>query len=215
MKNPLKTFETYSQEVNKSLKLTNSKKVDELAGRLYVALKESHKIIILGNGGSAANAMHIGGDYIKTFSLLGLKPRISTPADNVCFLTATSNDVDFNESYKIYLDSVLEKNSIVIFLSGSGNSINLVKCCNSKIFTSLKEFESWSITAFEGGKISKLTDKFLHIPTKDMEVAEDLQLIIFHYIKQKLYLEIINSEDYQEIIDSNKYYKRTILNEIS
>ncbi len=215
MQESLKTFQKYSKEVTESLQSIDSIKIDDLANKMFIALKESNKIIILGNGGSAANAIHIAGDYMKTFSLLGLKPRISTPFDNLCFLTAASNDVDYSESYKIYLDSVLEKSSIVIFLSGSGNSINLIKCCNSKIFNSLKEFESWSITAFEGGKISKLTDEFLHIPTRDMEVAEDMQLIIFHYMKQKLYQEIIKSSDYQESSDSNKYYKRTILNEVS
>ena len=46
---------------------------------------------------------------MKTFSLLGLRPRISTPFDNLCFLTAASNDVDYSESFKIYLNSVIEK----------------------------------------------------------------------------------------------------------
>tara|TARA_B100000941_G_scaffold266884_1_gene222468 strand:+ start:287 stop:934 length:648 start_codon:yes stop_codon:yes gene_type:complete len=215
MKNLDLTFENYSSEVNNSLKSIDSKKIDLFANKLQKALQESNKIIILGNGGSAANALHIAGDYMKTFSLLGLRPRISTPFDNLCFLTAASNDVDYSESFKIYLDSVIEKKSIIIFLSGSGNSINLIKCCNSKNINASKGVESWSIAAYEGGKISKLTTDFLHIPTKNMEIAEDMQLIIFHYIKQKIYYEVINDEKYENQINSDKYYKRTILNEVS
>jgi len=215
MKNFDLTFENYSSEVNNSLKNIDNKKIDLFANKLQKALQESNKIIILGNGGSAANAIHIAGDYMKTFSLLGLRPRISTPFDNLCFLTAASNDVDYSESFKIYLNSVIEKKSIIIFLSGSGNSINLIKCFNSKNINTSKGVESWSITAYEGGKISKLTTDFLHIPTKNMEIAEDMQLIIFHYIKQKIYHEVINDENYENQINTDKYYKRTILNEVS
>ena len=48
-----------------------------------------------------------------------------------------------------------------------------------------------------------------------MEIAEDMQLIIFHYIKQKIYHEVINDENYENQINTDKYYKRTILNEVS
>lgn len=215
MEEPIKTFKDYSSKVTECLKNLSSPKIDYLEKSLYNALKKSNKIIFLGNGGSAANAIHIAGDYMKTFSVLGLKPKISTPFDNLCFLTAVSNDIDYTESFRIYLDSIIESNSIIIFLSGSGNSINLVKCCNSKIFNSFKNTESWSITAFEGGKISSLTDQFLHIPTKDMEVAEDMQLMIFHYIKQKIFQEINKNGDARKSASSDKYFKRTILNEIS
>ena len=215
MGDSIKTFQNYSSEVTKCLRKLNSKKITLLENKIYQALTKSKKIVFLGNGGSAANSLHIAGDYIKTFSLLGLKPRISTPCDNLCFLTAASNDVDYTETFRIYLESMLEDNSVIIFLSGSGNSLNLIKCCNSKIFSNFKDSESWSITAFEGGKISRLTDEFLHIPTKDMEVAEDLQLIIFHYIKQKIYQEITKSGDFKKSSNCDKYFKRTILNEIS
>ena len=81
---------------------------------------------------------------------------------------------------------MIENHSRIIFLSGSGNSINLIKCFNSSSLKSSKGVLTWSITAFKGGKISKLTKNFLHIPTINMEIAEDIQLIIFHYIKTKL-----------------------------
>ena len=208
-------FEQYSLELNKSLKNIDRLQLENLEKKLSIAIKESKKIIIMGNGGSAANAIHIAGDYMKTFSLLGLRPKISTPCDNLCFLTAASNDIDYSDSFRIYLDSVIEEDTIIIFLSGSGNSINLIKCCNSKNIKSYKNCNSWSITGFKGGKISKLTDYFIHIPTLNMEIAEDIQLIIFHFIKQRIHNEVINDKTLKKNVASEKYYKRTILNEVS
>ena len=63
-------FEQYSLELNKSLKNVDRLKLENLEKKLSIAIKESKKIIIMGNGGSAANAIHIAGDYMKTFSLL-------------------------------------------------------------------------------------------------------------------------------------------------
>jgi len=169
----------------------------------------------MGNGGSAANAIHIVGDYMKTFSFLGYKPRISTPFDNACFLTAVSNDSDFNESFYLYLRSVIEKDSIIIMLSGSGNSINLIKCFNDNFIKKTKGTESWSLTGFNGGKLSKLSDKWIHLPTMDMEAAEDMQMIIFHYIKKVVYNKLSDNKNNFDDLNNDRYYKRTILDEIS
>lgn len=209
------TFHQYFNELSKSSNLIDTKNINFLINKLQEAIKNSRKIIIMGNGGSAANAIHIAGDYLKTFSLLGFKPRFSTPIDNICFLTAASNDIDYTEAYKIYLDTMIENNTLIIFLSGSGNSMNLIKCFNSKALKSIKGVETWSVSAYKGGKISKLTDNFLHIPTLNMEIAEDLQLILFHFIKQKLVDIFLEDKDSRRVINNDKYHKRTVLDEVS
>ena len=76
----------------------------------------------------------------------------------------------------------------VLFLSGSGNSINLVKALSS-IKSDLKNkryLKTISLSAYGGGSISKLVDIALSFEIDDMEIAEDIQLIVFHYLKQKL-----------------------------
>ena len=80
---------------------------------------------------------------------------------------------------------------------------------------SSKGLLTWSITAFKGGKISKLTKNFLHIPTLNMEIAEDIQLIIFHYIKTKLVEIFYRDKECRKILNNDKYFKRTILDQIS
>lgn len=208
-------FESYSYEIINCLKRVDKKKIEELSNKLLYGIKESKKIIFMGNGGSAANAVHIAGDYMKTFSFLGYKPRISTPFDNPCFLTAVSNDSDYNDSILLYLRSFIENDAIIIMLSGSGNSINLIKCFNENLIHNTKGAESWSLTGFKGGKLSKLSDKWIHLPTMDMEAAEDMQIMIFHYIKKYIYDNLGKNKDNFNDLNSERYIKRTILNEIS
>ena len=100
----------------------------------------------------------------------------------------------------------------IIFLSGSGNSSNLVKCA-----LKAKEYgiNTASITGYDGGKLSEICKTSVNFKIYDMEIAEDMQLIIFHYIKQKIYYDVINDEKYENQINTDKYYKRTILNEVS
>ena len=75
--------------------------------------------------------------------------------------------------------------------------------------------ETWSLTAYEGGRISKLTSHWIHLPTHNMEIAEDLHLIVFHFIKQKLYYQFSNTEKSKKSLNDDRYFKRTILNEVS
>ena len=209
------SFSKYSKELSIALNSIEKSNIDKLTSSIKKAILKSYKIVILGNGGSAANATHIAGDYMKTFGMLGYKPNLSTPSDNLCFLTAVSNDSNYNDSFQIYLESVIEPKSLIIFLSGSGNSINLIKSLNSKSLKTLKGIETWSVSAYNGGKISKLTQYWLHLPTLNMEIAEDIQLIVFHYIKQKLYFQLSNKLNLKNKYENNRYFKRTILNEVS
>jgi len=209
------SFSKYSKELSIALDSIDKSNIDKLTLSIKKALLKKYKIIILGNGGSAANATHIAGDYMKTFGMLGYKPNLSTPSDNLCFITAVSNDSNYNDSFQIYLESVIEPKSLIIYLSGSGNSINLIKSLNSQSLNTLKGIETWSISAYKGGKISKLTKYWLHLPTLNMEIAEDIQLIIFHYIKQKLYFQLSNKMNLKNKYENNRFFKRTILNEVS
>jgi len=209
------SFSKYSKELSIALNSIDKSNIYKLTLSIKKAILKNYKIIILGNGGSAANATHIAGDFMKTFGMLGYKPNLSTPSDNLCFITAVSNDSNYNDSFLIYLESVIEPKSLIIYLSGSGNSINLIKSLNSQSLKTLKGIETWSVSAYKGGKISKLTKYWLHLPTTNMEIAEDIQLIIFHYIKQKLFFQLNNKLNLNNKYENNRFFKRTILNEVS
>ena len=177
-------FSAYSNRLINALSTINQDCLNELYNQIYLCINSNKSIYILGNGGSHANATHIAGDYLKTFAVGGMKLKISNPLNNSCFLTAASNDISFEDSYSILFNSILGNNDLVIYLSGSGNSMNLVKCARSgKKIDGLYQV---ALTAYNGGALSKEVDLSLHCKIDDMEIAEDVQLIVFHYLKQKL-----------------------------
>ena len=196
-------FEEYAKKIGQALELVKQKEVDQLFSQIDKKIGTKSNIFLLGNGGSQANAHHISGDFIKTFSMVGLKLKISCLADNVCHLTAASNDLSFEDSYAMLVDNIIDKDDLIIYLSGSGNSLNLVKCARKAKNSRIKQA---AIVGFTGGALKKIVDYPVHVDFDDMEISEDIQLSIFHYIKQRLmdkYVDVFNE------VDISKYRKRT------
>ena len=162
-------------------------------------IKEVH---VLGNGGSSANAHHIVGDYAKTFALYGTNLKMNCLSDNSCFLTAASNDLDFSEVYELLIGSRITRGDVIIMLSGSGNSMNLVKGARA---AKKGNITIASITGYDGGVLSEISDISINIPVDDMEMAEDAQIIIMHYIKQRL-CELLSQDG--KALRMDKYEKR-------
>ena len=174
----------YKKRLEETLSYINEDDINSLNQLIESYMGKKSEIHILGNGGSAANANHINGDFTKTFTGASNTIRINSFADNSCFLTAASNDIDFSEAFSILIPGRINKNDLVIFLSGSGNSVNLVKCARKAKEHNINTF---CITGYQGGELNKICKNRIHIPVKDMEIIEDLQLIIFHCIKQNLF----------------------------
>ncbi len=203
MKSNKYLFKDYSTRIRSAFDNVDQYQVDDLFNQIDSLLGSNSNIYLLGNGGSQANAHHISGDFMKTFSMVGLKLKISCLADNVCHLTAASNDISFEDSYAMLVNNIIDKDDFIIYLSGSGNSLNLVKCARKARNSGIKQA---AILGFTGGALKKLVDYPVHVNFSDMEISEDIQLSIFHYIKQRLmkkYNEIFND------VDISKYRKRT------
>jgi len=199
------TLHLYINRLTSALSLIDQERVCELRSAIESRLDGTSSIYILGNGGSAANAHHITGDYTKTFALKRQHLHIECLSDNNCYLTAASNDLDFSEIYEVLVGSRIRSNDLLILLSGSGNSMNLVKAaraaCRLNVIVS-------SITAFSGGALKDLSNIPIHVPIDDMEVAEDIQMIIMHHIKQDLCRTIDFLKKEEPDVFMNKYYKR-------
>ncbi len=202
-------FRDYAKQLIKALDLVDQNQIDKFFNVFNSYVGSNSNIYLLGNGGSQANAHHISGDFIKTFSLAGLKLKISCLADNVCHLTAASNDLSYDDAYSILIDNLIDKGDFLIYLSGSGNSINLVKCARKAKSRNIKQA---ALTGFNGGALKEIVDYPIHIQFDDMEICEDIQLSIFHYIKQRL---ISKYSDYFTNLDLPKYQKRTLEDLIS
>ena len=202
-------FKDYAQELINALALVNQEQIDNFFSIFDSYFGSGSNIYLLGNGGSQANAHHISGDFIKTFSLAGLKLKISCLADNVCHLTAASNDLSYDDAYAMLIDNLIDKEDLLIYLSGSGNSLNLVKCARK---AKLRNIKQAALTGFNGGALNQIVDYPIHIKFDDMEICEDIQLSIFHYIKQRLMYKYSGNFENLEL---PKYQKRTLEDLIS
>ena len=198
-------FQDYVHRLIEVIPAIEEETINRLSTEILKRIDGSGSVFILGNGGSAANAHHITGDYTKTFALKGQHLRIECLSDNNCYLTAASNDLDFSEVYEVLVGTRIQAQDLLILLSGSGNSMNLVKAARAAL---KKDITLASITAYSGGALKQLSHISIHVPIDDMEIAEDFQMIIMHHIKQKLCAIIDESPTPRLQLQMPKYSKR-------
>ena len=142
---------------------------------------------VCGNGGSAASAAHVGCDFGKTAAHSGAKPlKAVSLSDNTAFMTAIGNDLSFDETFSRQLENVAASGDVVLLISGSGNSENLLRAAQLSRARGAKVV---GLLGFDGGKLKALCDEFLLIPSDQYGVIEDLHMAVAHiltfYLKQK------------------------------
>lgn len=144
-------------------------------------------IWVCGNGGSAASAAHVGCDFGKTAARPGAKPlKCVSLSDNTAFMTAIGNDLSFDETFSRQLANVVAKGDVVLLISGSGNSANLVAAAKRARRAGARVV---SLLGFDGGRLKSLSDEVLLIPSDQYGVIEDLHMAVAHiltfYLKQR------------------------------
>jgi len=162
--------------------------VEKLALHLHQARLDGRKVFICGNGGSAANALHIANDLhygIGSCSNGNELPGIRVEAlpSNTALITCLANDKGFENIFSQQLTTKATRGDILIVLSGSGNSPNIVKAL--EIGKSL-HMTSFAVLGYSGGLCYELADIPIHFAINDMQIAEDIQLIVGHICMQWL-----------------------------
>ena len=178
----------YLNKVRKALDTIDTQALADLSEILDKARIEGRNIYIFGNGGSSATASHITGDFLKGISYqLDKRFKIMCLSDNTPALTAIANDLDYADIFVEQLKAFAKKDDIVIGISGSGNSSNVVKALE---YANDIEAFTVAISGYKGGKIKEIAKHNIHIPINDMEVVEDIHMMIFHALKQDLIFKI-------------------------
>ena len=160
----------------------------ERIARLVEATRAAGRFVwVCGNGGSAASAAHVGCDFGKTAAVKGRKPlKAISLCDNTAFMTAIGNDLSFDETFSRQLENVAVRGDLVLLISGSGNSPNLLRAAK---LARAKGAKVVSLLGFDGGKLKALSDEFLLVPSDQYGVVEDLHMAIAHvltfFLKQK------------------------------
>jgi D-sedoheptulose 7-phosphate isomerase len=177
----------YITKLNQSIDLLkkNQFHIQNLSDALAVALKNRNNIFLIGNGGSAGNANHIANDFLYGAGVsnnnIGLN--VESLAANPSVISCLANDCGYENVFSLQLKSKAKKNDILISLSGSGNSPNILSAikCAKEI-----EMNDFAILGFDGGEAKKCSKHPIHFPINDMQLAEDLQLIVLHICMQSL-----------------------------
>ena len=162
--------------------------ISELSKSLIQAWKNKQQVFICGNGGSGANALHIANDLFYGVGACGAEPiipglRVEALTANTAIMTCLANDTGYENIFSKQLVVKANKNDLLIVLSGSGNSPNVVNALATARELGMR---SYAIVAFCGGRCKELADQAIHFPINDMQVAEDTQLIIGHLCMQWL-----------------------------
>ncbi len=165
-----------------------NKKIFILANSLKDVWSSGNNVFLCGNGGSAGNANHIANDLIYGTGNCGTGSkingiRVNALSSNPAILTCLGNDIGFENIFSYQLSVQAQENDMLIALSGSGNSPNIVSAISKANKIGLKTF---AILAFDGGKCKEIAKYPMHFAIKDMQIAEDIQLIIGHLCMQWL-----------------------------
>lgn len=180
----VQSFRGYAARLDRALQAADWLAVEALAQAILEAWTSGRRLFICGNGGSAANALHLANDLHYGIGA-GRRPglRVQALSANVSVVTCLANDLGYDEVFSRQLAVDGCAGDILLVLSGSGNSPNVLKAIEQARTMGIKSF---GILGFSGGKAKDLVDIPIHFAVDDMQVSEDAQMAVGHMIMQWL-----------------------------
>jgi D-sedoheptulose 7-phosphate isomerase len=157
--------------------------VDRIAAELLAAYRDGRTVFIFGNGGSAATASHFACDLSKgattRIPAAAKKFRVIALTENTSLITAWANDSNYEDIFAEQLRNLLAPDDVVLAISGSGNSPNVLKALELALCAGAHTI---GLTGFRGGKMKPLCRTCLVVPCENMEVIEDVHLAACHAV---------------------------------
>ena len=192
MKFPIKKYynfksfkEDYYNELKISFENIDFNKLIKIINILELAYKNKNKkVMVCGNGGSAALANHFACDHQKILNeVKPFKPFVLSLASNTPLMTAISNDSKYENVFCDQIKQMGKKSDILITISSSGDSANIIKAINVAKSMSIKTI---SLTGFNGGRSKNLADHNVHVKSQNYGIIESLHHTIMNLISQYL-----------------------------
>lgn len=184
-RDPAVFAKSYFNYLSDVLRRIDCQEVAAFVRTLLEARERGAKVLFMGNGGSAATASHFANDlaigtnsYRKPFRALSI-------TDNNAVVTAIANDFGYNDIFERQIRVLGDRGDVVVGISASGNSPNLIKAF--EVARDL-EIKTVALTAFDGGKMRDIADEGIYVPTamKEYGPAEDAHMILDHLVSSYL-----------------------------
>ena len=181
----ISSFEDYFERVNLLIESIQKFEVVNVLNEIKKIKSSGGKVLVIGNGGSAALASHFATDLGTGSVLRGVDYPIISLVDNVSVITAAANDYGYDEIFARQLVNLGKSGDLLMIISSSGNSKNLIEA--SKVAREIG-MKIIGIVGFDGGEIGRISDLKIHIQSKVGEYGqvEDLHSIILHSIALNL-----------------------------
>lgn len=178
------------------IKVIDSLDHDEMNTSMNVILdtyKNKGTIYICGNGGSAATASHFQNDFNKGISeYVDNKFNFYCLNDNVATMMAIANDIGYEEVFRFQLVNKISKNDLLVAISGSGNSKNIL---NAVDYAKSQGVKVVGLTGYNGGKLKELSDYHMHVDENDMQIVEDVHMTFDHMMMKIFYNYLVHNQN--------------------
>lgn len=154
------------------------------------AFRNGNKILFCGNGGSAADAQHLAAEFSGRFYI----DRDALPAEalhvNTSYITAVANDYSYDVVYSRMIKGIGNKGDVLVGLSTSGNSINIIKAFE---VAKARGMTTIGFTGATGGKMKELSDLLLNVPSTDTPRIQESHILLGHIICQLVEAQYFNA----------------------
>jgi D-sedoheptulose 7-phosphate isomerase len=184
-------YPTYLERLRAELTRVDAAEVNQLSDLIYAAFQDGKTVFIIGNGGSACTASHLGEDLgkgcLRQEDLCDesrRRLRVLSLTDNVGWLTAIGNDCGYDQIFVQQLMNFGQPGDLAIAISGSGNSPNVLAAVD---WANRHGLVTFGMTGFDGGKLRQVQHSGLHVPLDDMGMVEAIHGCIMHWIIDDLY----------------------------
>ena len=178
------TARSYIEKLVALLESIDRAQVDNAIGVIADAWLAGRQIITLGNGGSSLTALHFVNDWNKSLFLATGKPfRGRSLVDNIGLVMSYGNDISFQDIFVEQLKNILDAGDLVIAISGSGNSENVVRAVR---YANTHDAVTLGLCGYRGGKLKELAQHVVWADVDDMQLSEDVHAIFGHIVMQRL-----------------------------
>jgi len=191
---------SYLERLNSEVSRLNQADIQKWADLVYEAWQNGRFVFIIGNGGSGTTASHMAEDLGKS----SLRPsdlndeskkrlKVLSLTDNAGWLLAVGNDCGYDQIFLQQLMNYGTKGDLLLAISGSGNSPNILTAVD---WANRHGLTTFGLTGYDGGKLKQMQQHGLHVALDDMGMVESIHLCVFHWVLNDVFARINNEGRY-------------------